>query len=100
MVFGDKTYHQINATIIKNISRDAFINGEYNNDLIDYHVLGIGGAAILLSFLGCTMEECYSRIPYHIFQWIRENCFQKLYDGTDRFENELSHWAIDALMEL
>ena len=45
-------------------------------------------------------EEYYNRIPYHVLQWIRENRFQKLYDGTDRFPNELSHWAIDALMEL
>ena len=45
-------------------------------------------------------EEYYSRIPYNVLQWIRENRFQKLYDGTDRFENELSHWVIDALMEL
>ena len=52
LVFGVKTYHQINATVIKNFSRNAFINGEYDNDLIDYHVLGIGGSTISLSFLG------------------------------------------------
>ena len=45
-------------------------------------------------------EEYYDRIPYHILQLIRENRFQKLYDGTDRRQNSLSHWVIDALMEL
>ena len=45
-------------------------------------------------------DEYYHRIPYHVLQWIRENRFPKLYDGTDRKNNKLSHWAIDALMEL
>ena len=54
LVFGVKTYHQINTTIINIVSRNAFINREYDNDLVDYHVLGIGGAAISLSFLGCA----------------------------------------------
>ena len=52
--FGSKTFYQINATVLKNVSRHAFINGEYDNDLIDYHVLGIGGAAISLSFVKCA----------------------------------------------
>ena len=54
LVSSAKRYHQINATIIKNISQDAFVNGEYYSDLMDYHVLGIGGAAISLGFLGCA----------------------------------------------
>ena len=33
-------------------------------------------------------------------QLIRENRFQKLYDGTNRKQTSMSHWAIDALMEL
>ena len=45
-------------------------------------------------------EEYYSRIPYQILQLIRENRFQKLYDGTDRNQTSMSHWAIDALMEV
>ena len=53
VVFGTKVYYQINASVIKNVSRGAFINGEYDNDMMDYHVLGIGGAAISLSFLDC-----------------------------------------------
>ena len=44
--FGSKVFRQINATVIKNVSRQGFINGEYDNDMIDYHVLGIGGAAV------------------------------------------------------
>ena len=51
---GTKSFYQINATVIKNISRHAFINGKYYNDLIDYHVLGIGGAAISLSFVNSS----------------------------------------------
>ena len=53
VVFGTKVYYQINASVIKNVSGGAFINGEYDNDMIDHHVLGIGGAAISLSFLDC-----------------------------------------------
>lgn len=49
-LFGYKVYHQINANVIKNGSRTAFINEEYDNDMIDYHVLGISGAAISLTF--------------------------------------------------
>ena len=49
ILFGTKSYHQINASVVKNVSRDAFINGEYDNDRMDYHVLGIGGAAISIS---------------------------------------------------
>ena len=73
--FGANTFHQINATIIKNVSRNAFINGEYDNDLMDYHVLGIGGAAISLSFLGCAystdIELKFSQIlmDSHIQIW-------------------------------
>ena len=51
--FGSKVFHQINATVIKYISREAFINGSYDNDMMDYHVLGIGGAAISISFSKC-----------------------------------------------
>ena len=54
LVFGAKTFHQISATIIKNVSQDAFINREYDNNLMDYHVMGIDDAAISLSFLGCA----------------------------------------------
>ena len=54
LAFGTKTCHRINATIIKNFSRDAFINVEYDNNLIDYHVLEVGGAAVSLSFLDCV----------------------------------------------
>lgn len=53
IAFGCKVYYQINATVIKNVNRAAFINGEYDNDMMDYHVLGIGGTAISFSFLGC-----------------------------------------------
>ena len=53
IAFGSNVYHQVNATVIKNVSRPAFVNGEYGNDMIYYHVLGIGGAAISLSFLNC-----------------------------------------------
>ena len=45
-------------------------------------------------------EEYYDRIPYSILQLVRHNRFQKLYDGTDRKNNSMSHWAIDSLMEL
>ena len=45
-------------------------------------------------------EEYYGRIPYQVLQLIRENRFQKLYDGTNRKQTSMSHWAIDALMEL
>ena len=51
-VFGDKTYYQINATVIRNISQNVFVNGELDNDRMDYHVLGVGGAAIPISFSG------------------------------------------------
>ena len=51
------------------------------------------------NFLDQT-EEYYNRIPYQILQLIRENRFQKPCDGTDRNQNSMSHWAIDALMEL
>ena len=50
ITFGSKVFHQVNATVIKNVSRSAFVNGEFDNDMIDYHVLGIGGAAVSLSF--------------------------------------------------
>ena len=53
ITLGSNIYHQTNATIIKNVSRHAFINGESNNDMIDYHVLVIGWAAISLSFVKC-----------------------------------------------
>ena len=39
--------------MIKNVSREAFINGSYDNDMMDYHVLGIGGAAISIIFSNC-----------------------------------------------
>ena len=45
-------------------------------------------------------DEYYSRIPYHVLQWIRENRLPKLYDDTDWFNSNLSHWVIDASMEL
>lgn len=54
VVFETKTYYQINASVINNVSHGAFVNGEYDNDMMDYHVLGIGGAAISLSFKGCS----------------------------------------------
>ena len=53
VAFVPKVYYQINPTVIKNVSRGAFINGKYDNDMMEYHVLGIGGAAISLSFLDC-----------------------------------------------
>ena len=52
--FGTKVFHQINATVLKNVSRPGFINGEYDNDMIDYHVLGIGGAAVSIGFSNCV----------------------------------------------
>ena len=54
ITFGSKVFHQVNATVIKNVSRSAFVNGEFDNDMMDYHVLGIGGAAVSLSFLNCV----------------------------------------------
>ena len=45
-------------------------------------------------------EEYYQRIPYRVLQQIRKNRFQKLYNGTDRKQSSMSHWALDALMEL
>ena len=53
IVFGSKLCHEINARVITHVMK-SFINGEYDNDLMDYHVIGIGGAAIFLSFLNCT----------------------------------------------
>ena len=52
--FGSKVYHQINVTVIKNVSRTALVNGEYDNDMIDYHVLGIEGASVSLTFSNCV----------------------------------------------
>ena len=46
------------------------------------------------------IEEYYDHTPYCILQLVRQNRFQKLYDGTDRKHNSMSHWSIDALMEL
>ena len=36
-------------------------------------------------------ENYYHRIHYHILQLGRENRFHKLYDGTDRKQNSMSH---------
>ena len=54
IVFGSKIYYQINAIVIKNARRGTFINSEYDNSLMDYHVLGIGSAAISTRFLDCS----------------------------------------------
>ena len=53
LVFGYKLFRQINDTVLNNISRALFVNGKYDNDLINYHVLGIGGTSISLSFMNC-----------------------------------------------
>ena len=39
-------------------------------------------------------------ILYYVFQWIRENYFQKVYQGKDRKGTDISHWEIDRLIEL
>lgn len=36
------------------MSSDAFINGEHDNDIMNYYVLGIWGAAISLSLTTCA----------------------------------------------
>ena len=36
------------------------------------------------------IDEYYGRIPYYVLQWIRENRFQKLYNGIDRKGEEIS----------
>ena len=50
---NDKTYHQINATVINNARREYFVNGNMDKKELEYHVIGIGGSAIILSFDGC-----------------------------------------------
>ena len=45
-------------------------------------------------------EEHYNHIPYHMLQRICHNRFQKLFNSVDRKNTLLSHWVIDALMEL
>ena len=39
--------------MIHNVSQDEFVDGEYSNERMDYHVLGIGGTATFLNFPGC-----------------------------------------------
>ena len=46
---------QIRASVLNNVRRDAFVNGTMYHDDINYHVLGVGGAAISISF-----DECCS----------------------------------------
>ena len=55
--------------MIKNVSRTAFINVEYDNDMIDYHVLSIGGAAVSFTFSNCV--SCTS-IELKFFQLLRD----------------------------
>ena len=45
------------------------------------------------------IDEYYGRIPYYVLQWIRENRFQKLYQGKDRKGTYMLHWEIDIFME-
>ena len=54
VVFNDAHCHQINKTVLNNIRRDFFVNGEIDIDELEYHIIGIGGAAISLSFDGCS----------------------------------------------
>ena len=50
---GENTYHQIHATVEKNARRPNFIQGDMDNKDISFHVVGIGGAAIAISFNDC-----------------------------------------------
>ena len=49
----DAEYCQIQGRVINNVKRGDFVNGELNNDQIEYMVLGIGGAALSLEFPNC-----------------------------------------------
>ena len=53
IVFGSKVYNQINATVLKNISRYSCVDSELDNDMINYHVIGIRGASISLGSVHC-----------------------------------------------
>ena len=46
---------QIRASVLNNTRRETFVNGAMDNDNINYHVLGVGGAANSISF-----DECCS----------------------------------------
>ena len=59
--------------MVKNVSRTAFLNGEYNNDMIDYHVLGIGGAVVSLTFSNCMSSN---DIKLKFFQLMRDSNIQ------------------------
>ena len=37
------------------------------------------------------IDEYYGRIPYYVLQWIRQNRFQKIYNGKDRKGGDMSH---------
>ena len=49
-----QTFVQIQATVITNARREDFINGVMDKEELEYHVVGIGGAAISLSFPNCN----------------------------------------------
>lgn len=50
---GMQLFDQIQATVIKNGRREDFINGVMDKDELEYHVVGIGGAAVSMSFPNC-----------------------------------------------
>lgn len=87
--FGSKAFHQINATVLKNVSRQGFINGEYNNEMIDYHDLDIGGTAISIGVSNCVsstaieLKFCQLLSDHNIQMWgvapMRRNLIRALH---------------------
>jgi hypothetical protein len=46
------------------------------------------------------IKDLYGRVPYHILQVIQENRMLPLHPGKDRDGRDMTHWAMDALLEL
>ena len=53
VIIDDHIFLQIRLSVIKSVKRDVYLNGTIDNEEIDYHVLGAGGAALLITFDEC-----------------------------------------------
>lgn len=56
VVIDNNPFMKIIASVLNNTKREVFVNGTMDHDEINYHVIVVVGAAILISFDKC----CYS----------------------------------------
>ena len=73
IIFNKERYHHINTTVVNNARRGGFVDGEIGTVELDYHIIGIGCAAISLSFDKCSPS---TSIEFDFSQVLRDKYFQ------------------------